>query len=132
MRNKKLTITSYVEVTDPETGELYDEEIEEEIPSVYEVCDRCGGEGTHTNPAIDGNGITASEWAEWDYEDRENYMNGVYDVTCEECNGANVILCPDYDMMTEEQIKKYEDNLKAERQYNYEDAYIRRMESGGY
>lgn len=108
------------------------EEIVEEIPSKYEVCDRCRGEGKHTNPAIDGNGITASEWAEWDYEDRENYMNGVYDITCEECNGKRVVLVLDEDNCTEEQIEKYYKYKREQRQYDYEEAYLRRMESGGY
>ncbi len=108
------------------------DEVVEELPTKYEVCDRCRGEGKHTNPAIDGNGITASEWAEWDYEDRENYMNGVYDVSCEECCGNRVILVPDEDNCPADLLEKYYKNMRDKRQYDYEDAYIRRMESGGY
>lgn len=58
------------------------------------VCTRCRGTGTHTNPAIDGNGITASEMDEIDNDDpdfRDNYMNGMYDVVCELCGGKRVI-----------------------------------------
>lgn len=69
-----------------ETGEAF------EFPARTEVCSRCDGEGTHVNPSIDGNGITASEWAEeWDEDERDSYMRGVYDVTCEECEGRNVV-----------------------------------------
>lgn len=57
----------------------------------FEVCDRCRGHGTHTNPAIDGNGITASEMAELGPDFREDYMNGVYDIRCTRCNGQRVI-----------------------------------------
>lgn len=80
-------------------------EVEHELPATNEVCGRCDGFGTHTNPNIDGNGITSSEWAEWDYEERESYMNGDYDVTCEECHGNKVVLVPDPNVMSEEQKK---------------------------
>lgn len=63
------------------------EEIEFALPAVNVSCTRCDGKGTHTNPAIDGNGITQSEWNEWGWEERENYRNGVYDVPCYVCDG---------------------------------------------
>lgn len=62
--------------------------------TVFKVCTRCRGTGTHVNPAIDGNGITASEMDRHDHDDedfRDNYMNGVYDVTCHLCGGKRVI-----------------------------------------
>lgn len=79
-----------------------------EFRSKMEVCDRCEGRGTHVNPNIDGNGITSSEWAEWDEESRENYMSGVYDVRCEECNGANVVAVVDEDALTPKQRRRFE------------------------
>lgn len=60
----------------------------------WKVCTRCRGNGTHVNPAIDGNGITASEMDEILHDDPEfidSYMNGVYDVSCELCGGKRVI-----------------------------------------
>lgn len=77
------------------------EEIEAEIPCCKEVCPRCQGEGKHVNPAIDGHGITSEEWSDWDDESRENYFSGVYDVTCEECQGLRVIDIPDVDRFSE-------------------------------
>jgi RecJ-like exonuclease len=68
------------------------EECVGELPARYEVCSRCGGRGKHVNPSIDGNGITSSEWAEWDEDDRDTYLSGGYDVTCEKCDGRNVVL----------------------------------------
>ncbi len=56
------------------------------------VCPCCDGEGRYVNPAIDGNGISAEEWGEWTDESREHYLTGVYDVSCEECKGENVVL----------------------------------------
>lgn len=80
-----------------------DDEVEHELPATNEVCGRCDGHGTHTNTSIDGNGITSSEWAEWDPEEQESYMNGEYDVTCEKCHGSNVVLVPDPAAMSADQ-----------------------------
>lgn len=67
------------------------------VPARARVCPRCDGTGTHVNPAVDGHGISMDEWygPEWDDDSREAYMAGRYDVTCEECGGANVVLVPD-------------------------------------
>ena len=54
------------------------------------ICPECHGEGKHAH-AIDGNGITASEWAEWEPEERETYLAGGYDRTCEECDGSGKV-----------------------------------------
>jgi hypothetical protein len=68
------------------------DEIEVALPASYEVCDRCCGEGKHTNPAIDGNGITSEEFdRDWDDESKEAYFAGDYDVICEECGGKRVL-----------------------------------------
>jgi len=80
-----------------------EDEVDHELPATNEVCWKCDGHGTHTNPSIDGNGITSSEWAEWDPEEQDSYMNGEYDVTCEKCQGSNVVLVPDTSIMSEEQ-----------------------------
>lgn len=65
--------------------------------SKFEVCPTCNGRGTHVSPSIDSGGITMSEWAEWDPEERDYYMSGRYDVTCFECHGKNVIQVLEYD-----------------------------------
>lgn len=106
-----------------------------ELPAKFEVCDRCRGEGSHVNPSIDGNGITSSEWADWDEDDRETYMSGGYDVSCEECKGQRVVkvvdeehLSPDariaFERWTEQQYEIARDRAA--------DARYRRMESGDY
>jgi len=55
------------------------------------VCPRCDGNGAHTNPAIDGHGITREEMDELGPEFEEDYFAGVYDVTCHECKGRRVV-----------------------------------------
>ena len=89
-----------------------DDDEEVEIPSRFEVCDRCAGRGTHVNPNIDGHGITADEWwgPDWDDESREMYLSGGYDVTCQECDGARVVLVPDLERLEREDpelLKQY-------------------------
>ena len=77
--------------------------VEVEIPTRFEVCDRCEGKGVHDHPAF-ANGITADEWngPEWDDEGREDYLRGAYDVPCEECDGLRVVPVPDESRMTDE------------------------------
>ena len=109
-----------------------DNEMEHELPATNEMCHRCDGFGPHTNPDIDGNGITASEWAEWDESEKESYINGNYDVTCEKCHGNKVILVPDPSSMSTEQKdlfdqwKMQEDERAA---FNYEWRREQEMES---
>jgi hypothetical protein len=55
----------------------------------YEVCDICEGKGRYVNPNIDRNGLNPDEY---DYDFMEDYMNGVYDITCKRCGGNQVTL----------------------------------------
>lgn len=82
------------------------EDVEVDLPRKYEVCPTCDGHGKHSH-AVDGNGITDSEWEEWDHEEREDYFAGRYDQTCEECNGKRVIQVVDIDAIPEEARKQY-------------------------
>lgn len=68
----------------------YDYEETIKLPVKKEVCHRCRGEGSHVNPAVDGNGISPEEFIN-DPDFEEAYFSGVYDVICEECHGENVI-----------------------------------------
>jgi len=52
-------------------------------------CPVCKGKGSHVNPAIDGNGLSA-EMRE-DPEFMEEYMDGAYDVVCNNCGGQGTI-----------------------------------------
>lgn len=59
----------------------------------WAICDRCQGSGAVDNPAF-SNGITSSEWAEWDPEDRQDYLAGRYDVPCSGCHGSGKVVVP--------------------------------------
>ena len=99
-------------------------EIEEYLKSKYEVCSRCRGEGKHTNPNIDGHGISSDEWEnDWSDEDKEFYLSGGYDIECYECKGLRVVQVIDdefYERSTGEDkilYEKYLECLKDEEDY---------------
>ncbi len=51
------------------------------------ICETCRGEGTTVNPNIDANGLTACDFEE-DPGFLEDYMEGIYDVSCGACGGS--------------------------------------------
>ena len=87
-----------------------------EIPSQIELCGDCGGKGSKDHPAF-SNGITQSEMAEWDSDEREAYFSGAYDVQCPCCKGQRTVLVPDMDRLTPDQRELVErrDTEAAER-----------------
>lgn len=108
-----------------------DEEIIHRLPAKREVCSRCDGDGHHSNPAIDGHGIGMDEWNnEWDEEEREMYLSGAYDITCEECHGEKIVEVLDYEAAKAEYpelLKKYQDLQNEKADYEAMCAAERRM-----
>ena len=103
----------------------YSEEVT--LPAKLEVCYGCHGTGSHVHRAIDGNGITGEEWAEWDPEDREDYMAGRFDVTCEDCHGRNVMPVVDWDNVPDKTAERVHKHLEWEADYAAECEEERRM-----
>ena len=60
------------------------------LPHRWEVCDLCEGKGTHVNPSIDSNGLTAEDFDD-DPDFREEYMSGRYDQQCNQCAGRTTV-----------------------------------------
>jgi hypothetical protein len=54
------------------------------------VCPVCDGEGETVNPNIDAHGLTSEDFAE-DPGFAEDYVSGIYNVTCAACNGRRVV-----------------------------------------
>lgn len=98
-----------------------------EVPTMREVCGRCDGNGSITNPSIGA--ITGEEWAnEWDEDERDMYMKGVYDVQCPDCKGRNVVDVPNPDAIQNPIVKQAVlDHLDAEASYASECAHERKM-----
>lgn len=111
-------------------GSYTEEEVE--IPTKYEVCHTCRGEGKHVHPDIDGNGISMEEWngPNWDDDEREAYMSGRYDVICYECGGDRVTKVVDWDtlMVSDPKLaKEYERYLDDKHYHDQISEMERRM-----
>jgi hypothetical protein len=111
------TVTVFLDGTDEEIA----------LPGKFEVCSRCDGHGTHVNPAIDGNGLSAEDFEEAGPEFRDDYMAGAYDVACEVCGGARVVAVPDFERWTPEQRTSWERQEQARADLEREEAAERRM-----
>lgn len=87
------------------------EEVVSTFPTKMEVCDNCQGYGTHLTESIREHAYTMEEFEEAFYEEesREAYFKrgGMYDVTCETCNGNKVVPVIDETRMTEAEKKEY-------------------------
>jgi len=73
--------------------EEFEEEMAQDAPEdqgPWLVCPVCNGEGKTVNPNIDCNGLTREDFDD-DPDFREDYMSGMYDITCQACRGLRVI-----------------------------------------
>lgn len=96
--------------------------IEHTIRLKWDVCSTCNGRGKHVNPSIDAHGISSDEFDD-DPDFREEYLKGVYDVTCYECGGRTTVVDIDDVHTSKETLKE------VERQYNDEETYRREVMS---
>jgi hypothetical protein len=83
-----------------------------ELPTHWAVCPVCDGNGKHVNPAIDAGGLSEEMMGDPDFID--GYMSGVYDQTCNRCEGKRVVPEVDWNAMTAEQHEMYEAQLEIE------------------
>lgn len=100
------------------------EEREVTLKTVFEVCERCRGKGSHTNPNIDGNGLSY-EFVQ-DDEFMDDYIAGVYDVPCEGCSGLRVVPVPDVFHNAKEDLEAYDEYLSEMAEWCAEQAAERR------
>ena len=94
LRSKFSEFSSIPSLEELRAVKEYDEELS--MPKVtlrteLALCPVCGGKGVHTNPSIDCGGITGSEWAEWDEDDRHRY-SGLYGFDYGNLEGYDIIL----------------------------------------
>jgi DnaJ-class molecular chaperone len=93
------------------------------LPSVRIVCPTCNGGGTQD---IFSNGVP-NRYFDEDPDFAEDYRSGMYDKTCEECHGRNVVDEVDRSQVDaetlakldwhEEQKAMYEAEVAAEQRY---------------
>ncbi|MCK5609891.1 hypothetical protein KAR91_48915 [Candidatus Pacearchaeota archaeon] len=96
------------------TVTILNEEVK--LPSKFEVCSVCKGKGTHVNPSIDSQGISAEEFYD-DPDFAESYLNGRYDVQCYKCHGKRVVEVVDRERCDPELLKEYDEEQEEEREY---------------
>lgn len=92
----------------------------------YEVCRLCGGRGSHVNPSIDADGLTADDFAN-DPDFEESYFRGDYDVTCNACHGDRVVPEIDPERCDLTVLKAVHDKQAAEYDHACQSAIEREM-----
>ena len=107
------------------TGVVVIEDQQHTVGIRFEVCDTCGGRGSHANPSIDAGGLSGDDMREWDEEEVEAYFHGGYDVACYECKGARVIPALSPRSEAEQAILT---ELEAQARENAADARLRAAE----
>lgn len=91
-----------------------DETIQCELPSRYEVCSRCDGEGKTYLGHMESYAFTAEDFDREGPGFREDYISGKYDRECPQCQGRRVELVANVDAMSEELSKLYFRKLQAD------------------
>ena len=111
------------------------EEVVLTLPAKNEVCWRCEGFGCHLTPSIGEHAYTPEEFNESfdDEESRSEYFKrgGMYDVTCEECHGKNVLSVIDEENIPANLKDQYAEFCRFEErqaQFEAEDRATERME----
>jgi hypothetical protein len=90
------------------------------IPSKWEICGHCSGEGTSS--AYLG-AFTSDDWSQMDDEWKDDYIAGHFDRACEHCEGGKVKV-PDFSRMSKAVKKEW----LAQERGRHEDDSISRME----
>lgn len=90
-----------------------------ELPTKWEVCSVCDGNGKHVNPSIDAGGLTHDDFAD-DPDFAAEYFGGTYDVTCQRCGGRTTERVVDWDALTPEQRDAYDEQQRADAAYEAE------------
>ena len=108
---------------DPDGLGLY---VEVELPTKWGVCPTCNGEGKHTNPSIDCDGLSREDFDE-DPDFAEAYFAGAYDVPCYECGGRSTVRVLDVDKCTPAELAAWEAWQQAEAEMRACEAAERRM-----
>ena len=96
------------------------------LPTKWEVCGHCDGEGKHVNSAVDGDGIAVDEFNS-DPDFAESYFPGVYDVPCDVCNGRTTTQAVDLESMSDTHRELYTEQCEEWEKLEAETAAELRM-----
>ena len=98
------------------------EEVAHNLPTKWEVCDLCHGEGMHVRPGVDASGFDSDDW-----EEQEAYFNGAYDQLCNQCGGKRVMRVVDEGSCDPKVLAKYNEYLADEAAFERQCLAERRM-----
>jgi hypothetical protein len=87
--------------------EDYEVEKELKLPARFELCDLCEGKGKVVNPSIDAGGLSRDDFDE-DPGFEEDYHSGRFDIHCPQCQGKRVIPAVDYERLSGEEKKEFD------------------------
>lgn len=90
---------THMNLSDPDTGE------DLMLPAKWEICDTCNGDGGSS--AYLG-AFTGDEWAEMDYDWKEQYIKGSFDRNCDDCRGTGKVLFPILELCNARQKEAWE------------------------
>jgi DnaJ-class molecular chaperone len=93
------------------TTYINDEDEEVQLPTHWQICDTCRGEGTRVNPAIDGNGLDPHD-PDLDEDFWDNYWGGTYDVKCSDCDGLGRVKVVNEEALSPEVLAAYHEHLR--------------------
>ena len=97
------------------------------VDGKMEVCPTCQGTGSHVRHDLDDSRMVDDMREECDYEGLENYFRGAFDEVCTHCNGANVVLEPNWETVPEWAQKAIESWEESKRMDALITAQERRM-----
>lgn len=80
------------------------------FPMKWEVCDVCEGKGKHVNPSVDCNGLGYDDFAD-DPDFYEDYVGGMYDVTCYCCKGRTTVPAIDESRADPEDLRIWHEHM---------------------
>jgi DnaJ-class molecular chaperone len=95
---------------------LGEDDNEIELPTKWAICGTCDGEGRHSQHL---GAHTASEFDEafGTPEEKEDYFNGFYDKSCEDCDGTGKVKIVDDARLTDEQRAKLHAEVEDDHEY---------------
>lgn len=94
------------------------------VPTCWEICPSCQGDGYSSRYL---GAYTADDLYELGQEFIEDYANGMYDRTCDECSGSGKVQEIDRVRATSEQIRAYDRDVQALSELRAMEAAERRM-----
>lgn len=87
------------------------------LPTRFEVCPRCEGRGVHD--CWEG-GMTGDEMAEQGPEFFEDYMGGMYDTRCTECEGQRVVPVVNRERVDPDTLARYDEHMQLQAEMDAE------------